>query len=153
MSIQLPIPSRLKYEFAWIHPKRKTGPLLDQFIRFQHLKKTSIGFTKGNFPQRLTLEMLFKLFSLPKSLLCLQLCILLGDVTDGHVSHLGSAQPQRSFSDVSTMLFVIWRGYWIWLGRFYWPSSSRPWQDGPRTAPASLSPWICTAVLGCLQWA
>ena len=49
MSIQLPIPSRLKYEFAWIHPKQKKGPLLDQFIRFQHLKQTSIGFTKGNF--------------------------------------------------------------------------------------------------------
>ena len=63
--------------------------------------------------QRLALEMLFKLLSLLKSILCLQLCILLGDVTDGHLAHLGSAQTQRSVSDVSTMLFLIWRGYWI----------------------------------------
>ena len=70
-----------------------------------------IGLTKRNVSQRLTLEMLFKLLSLLKSFLFLQLHILLGDITDGYVSHLGSAQPQRSFSDVSTMLFVIWRGY------------------------------------------
>ena len=45
--------------------------------------------------------------ALLKSPLCLQLCILLGDDTDGHVFHLGSAQLQKSFSEISTMLFVI----------------------------------------------
>ena len=76
-------------------------------IRFQPLKKTSTGFTKKNPSPNSALEKLFKQSSWLKSLPCSQSCTLVGDVIDGHVFHLGLAQPQTSLRDVFK---TSWKG-------------------------------------------
>lgn len=79
-------------------------------MRFQPLKKTSAGFTKKHPWPNSALEKLFKQSSWLNSLPCSQSCALVGDAIDGHVFHLGLAQPQKSLRDVFFTSFVTWKG-------------------------------------------